>query len=1157
MTDVCPTCSTSVADDARFCVSCGSSLAEACSSCGADVPAGSRFCPSCGSPIAVADGQADAGLEERKVVSVLFVDLVGFTAHTAQSDPEDVRARLTLYHRRIREDVERFGGRVEKLMGDGVFAVFGAPIAHEDDPERAVRAALRMQRSVDDLNAADPELSLSIRTAVTTGEAIVQIEGDDPDREGIIGDVVNTASRLEAVAPPGGIVVDERTYLATRDAVVYADLDPVEVKGKIGPLPIWQPLEARSRFGVDVDRSHATPFVGRDAELGVLVDAFERTVIESTIQLVTVIGEPGVGKSRLLNEFRERIDARSDLVWWRQGRCLPYGDGITFWALGEVVKAHAGILDSETEAEAQVKLQASVKALFADPPTVEWVRTRLAPLAGVGSAEDGVDQAELFSAWSRFLEALAARNPLVLVVEDLHWADEAMLDFLEHVTDWAVSSPILVVTTARPELFTLRSSWGGGKRNAVTISLSPLANEQAAILLGALLETTVLDATVQQAILDRSEGNPLYVTEFVRLADDQGLLNDATGIAELPLPGSVQAIVAARLDLLEPEEKSALQAAAVVGKVFWAGALQSLRPALASTALIRNLIRRELIRPVRDSSMHAQQEYAFSHSLIREVAYGQIPRSERALLHQLAAGWIEAVVGSRGTDAAELLAFHLGEATALSADLDTDLRMRSYRVNMLAGDRVRGLNPPRAADYYRTAADIALPDENRALALLQLGRLLQDPDQIGPVYEEALGLFSDAGDPEGEAEVLAAMANFLWWRGDTAGALTRGAEALELVDPLPASPSKARVLTGRAAGLFLRGQAAEALEVAESAAPVVAAAGTAEDQIRLLSARGGALVELGDATGVDYLADGVAIALDRNMTGAATTALNNLATVVGYMRSTHEALVHIDKGISLAEERGLPLASNWLTFTRCEFLVPLGRWGEALEVTERVMQRDAEIGGSQAGNGAAGLRAIVLFYRGREPEAVEISTPLLRAARQIKDQQVLAPVLSFAVTLAHDAGNRDYALELVEEYERATADALAFRSFHLADVTAALAAYGETDWLERLVVNSPPVGALGEVQTARARGHLEMARGRSSKAVAEFRRAVELSEGCGRVLDSTMAMIEGATALLAAGSAEEAADLLEQARGRATAMEAAKLLARIDALWSDPEAAEA
>jgi class 3 adenylate cyclase/tetratricopeptide (TPR) repeat protein len=1092
------------------------------------------------------------------VVSVLFVDLVGFTAHTAQSDPEDVRARLTVYHREIREDVERFGGRVEKLMGDGVFAVFGAPIAHEDDPERAVRAALRMQRSVDDLNAADPELSLSIRIAVTTGEAIVQIEGDDPDREGIIGDVVNTASRLEAVAPPGGIVVDERTCLATRDAVVYADLDPVSVKGKVEPLRIWQPLEARSRYGVDVDRSHTTPFVGRDAELGVLVDAFERTVNEGTVQLVTIIGEPGVGKSRLLNEFRESIDARPDLVWWRQGRCLPYGDGITFWALSEIVKAHAGILDSDTEMQAQAKLRAAVRPLFSDAPTAEWVRARLEAVAGVGGTPDGIEQAELFSAWSRFFEALATRNPLVIVVEDLHWADEAMLDFLEHITDWAVSSPILVVTTARPELFSLRGSWGGGKRNAATVSLTPLNAEQAAVLLGALLETTVLDAAVQQAILDRSEGNPLYVTEFVRLADDKGMLRNAAAIADLALPSSVQAIAAARLDLLPAEEKAALQAAAVVGKTFWAGAVRSLRPTLSTSELVRNLTRRELIRPVRGSSMHAQEEYAFSHSVIRDVCYGQIPREDRARLHEATAAWIDTVTGPQGTDNAELLAYHLGESVSLSSAADPELELRAYQIHMQAGERARGLSPVRAAGYYRIAVEHAGSGTDRAHALLELSDTLRlnEPDRIRPLLDEALALFREASDVEGEATALSMLAGFLWWRGETSEAYARGPEAFELVKDLPTSAAKARVMMTRASGFYLRGDAAAALEVIDQAADVVAEAGTAANQVGFLYTRGGALVELGDPSGLDDLQAAVELALDRNMTHAAVTALNNLATVVATARSTDEGLAAIDRGIDLCEERGAVAGTIWATFTKCEILVPAGRWDEVMELADDVIARDAEIGGSQAGTGAAGMKAVVLFYRGREAEARALHDSVLDAAREIGDRQVLAPTLSFAATLAADAGDEASVLSLGREYGSVTTDNPGMRSYHLADLTAALAFFRAAELLEGLVRSARPVGALGEVQVARARGHAAAVAEDWPEAADHLGRAIEAAGPAGRVLDGTLARIERARALAAAGAIREIPQLLDEARAQAEAMGATKILGRIEALEDTAAAAE-
>ncbi len=1137
---------------------CGALLAGKCPHCGSEVPEGSRFCPACGNQL-LHEALPDTGREERKIVSVLFADMAGFTEHASQADPEDVRARLTLYHRRIREDVERFGGRVEKLMGDGVFAVFGAPVAHEDDPERAVRAALRIQRSVEQLNAGDVPLGLHVRIAVTTGEAIVQLSDDDPDREGIVGDVVNTASRLEAVAPPGGVVVDERTYLATRDAVVFTDLDPVRVKGKAAPLAIWQPEEARSRYGVAVERRHLTPFVGRDAELSVLVDAFERVVADGAVQLVTIVGEPGAGKSRLLYEFFDKVDERPDLVWWRQGRCRAYGDGIAFWALSEVVKSHAGILESDTGAVAAAKLSTALRALPIEPANADWIESRLAQLAGTAVGEGVADQTDLFTAWLRFFEAMADRNPLILVIEDLHWADNAMLDFIEHLADWAVTSPILVVTTTRPELFAERGSWGGGRRNSNIVGLAPLDDADVAGLLTALLDKTVLDADIQGAILERAGGNPLYVTEFVRLADDMGVVSDASMIAEMPLPTSVHALVAGRLDRLGADDKSVLQAASVVGKVFWTGALRLLRPTLTSDEVLRGLIRRELIRPVRDSSMHGQQEYVFNHSVIRDVTYGQIPREERARLHESVADWIDAVTGPSGTDAAELLAYHLGEAMTLSGSPDGELRLRAYQAHIQAGERARGLNPRRASDYYRRAADYATAGADRAYALLECGDTtrLAEPDQVRPLLDEALGLFRADGETEGEALALSMIAGFLWWRGETTEAYDHSREAFELVEDLPTSPAKARVLVTRASGLYLRGDAVEALEIVESAADTVSAAGTAADQVQFLYTRGGSLVELGDQSGLDDLQAAADMALDRNMTQSAITALNNLATVAATVRSTEEALAVIDKGIALCEERGAVAGTIWASFTRCEILVPAGRWGEVLELADSVIERDAEIGGSQAGTGAAALKSIVLFYQGREAESRRLHESLLKTAREIGDQQVIAPVLAFAATLAADSGDCSAVIDLSREYDTTTADNPGMRSYHVAMVTGALGACGELGVLRRIVRSTRPVGALGDVQLARARGHLAAANGDWQEAADCFEQAIVRAEQAGRYLDGTLARLERAGVLGAAGIYDDIKVLLDEARGRAERMGAAKISAWIDDVAGEHEAAGA
>jgi class 3 adenylate cyclase len=480
----------------------------ACPSCGRENPDGFAFCGYCSAPLIAAP--AAPAREERKVVSVLFCDLVGFTAASERADPEDVRARIRPYHARLRLEIERYGGTVEKFIGDAVMAVFGAPVAHEDDAERAVRAGLRIVEAIEELNEQDASLSLQVRVGINTGEAVVALGARPELGEGIVtGDVVNTASRLQGAAPVNGVAVSGQTYRQTERVFVYEELSPVEVKGKTEPLELWRPIEARARFGTDVTRTHATPLVGRELEKPLLIGTFERSAKQRSCQLVAVVGEPGVGKSRLCTELFQYIEERPGLVRWRQGRCLPYGEGIAFWALGEIVKAECGILESDSQEQAAVKLD---QALSGDDAERAWLRARLLPLVGGGG--EPAAQEESFAAWRRFLESWAVERETVLVFEDLHWADSALLSFLEHLADWAEGLPLLVLCTARPELYERHPTFGANARNAQRINLAPLSDEDTARLIASLLEKTVLPAETQRVLLERAGGNP--VTDPIR-----------------------------------------------------------------------------------------------------------------------------------------------------------------------------------------------------------------------------------------------------------------------------------------------------------------------------------------------------------------------------------------------------------------------------------------------------------------------------------------------------------------------------------------------------------------------------------------------------------------------------------------------------------------
>jgi class 3 adenylate cyclase len=563
---------------------------------------------------------------ERKVVTVLFADLVGFTSRAETLDPEDVEAILRPFHEQLRAELERHGGTVEKFIGDAVMAVFGAPVVHEDDPERAVRAALAIRDAIVD------DGTLEVRIGVNTGEALVNVDARPEAGEGMVaGDVVNTGARLQRAAPTNGILAGETTFRATERSIEYRKHDPVDAKGKADPVPVWEAVQARSRLEVDVQRPRA-PLVGRDRELDVLVDALARVRSERATQLVTLVGEPGIGKSRLVYELFQAVESAPELIWWRHGRSLPYGEGVSFWALGQMVKTQAGVLETDTAEAAEEKLRAAVREM----DEADWLFSHLRPLVGLGTADREDQRSEAFSAWRKFLEELADERPLVLAFEDLHWADDGLLDFVDYLVDWASDVPILAVASARPELLERRPGWGGGKRNATTISLAPLAADDTARLIAALLEKSVLPAETQASLLRRAGGNPLYAEEFARMLAERGPTE--------ALPETLQGIISARLDMLAPDEKTLLQRAAVVGKTFWLGPLNG----TSHTALedqLHALQRKDFVRRERRSSVERDTEYSFLHVLIRDVAYAQIPRRTRA--HNATSKWAS---GSRDSD---------------------------------------------------------------------------------------------------------------------------------------------------------------------------------------------------------------------------------------------------------------------------------------------------------------------------------------------------------------------------------------------------------------------------------------------------------------------------------------------------------------------------
>jgi class 3 adenylate cyclase/tetratricopeptide (TPR) repeat protein len=1077
-----------------------------CSGCGEANPDRARFCLTCGSALA----DRSPPTEELKVVSVLFVDLVGFTASSDRADPEDVQARLRPYHSRVKEEIERFGGTVEKFVGDAVMAVFGAPVAHEDDAERAVRAGLRVLDSIEELNEGTPSLELAVRAAVDTGAAVVAI-GARPHRgEGFVtGDVVNMAARLQQSAPSGGLVVGEVTYRATRAKIEYQELDAVVVKGKAAPLPVWRAVAARSRFGVDLDAGRA-PFVGREDELALLRQTFERTLRESRLQLVTVVGEPGAGKTRLVAEFRRRVDDCPELVAWRQGRCLPYGDGITFWALGEIVKAQAGILESDSPRQAERKL-ATVLPRAASGERA-WLLSRLRPL--VGGDSSAVGRSESFAAWRAFLEGLAEQTPLVLVFEDLHWADAALVEFLDHLVDWSTDVPLLVLCTARPELFERHAAWGGGKRNSTTLTVPPLSEEEMARLIAALLARPVLPPGTQAALLERASGNPLYAEEFARMVND----GDLGG--EIDVPETIQSLIAARIDTLPPERKGVLQDASVHGKVFWSGALEPMGPRTPDdlAEALQHLARRELIRRSRTSSIEGEIEYSFSHVLVRDVAYAQIPRAERARKHRAAAVWIEQMAGERVSDQAEILAHHYAEALELAhasglRDEVAQLIEPAQRFLTLAGDRAAELDVHRARRYYRRALQLLPPDElgrGRLLAKIaertdQLGR----PSEAEAEYEEAIAVLRAEGDIVGAGEALTHFCYALWGAGQTARSRAAIDEAIEFLRQAPPGRELARATMQKAGNVIFGGDAAEGLGWAEEALSMAEALAMTPEIVRSHQLVGMAKSELGDQSGgIVELRESLRVALEHGLGLEAVRAYTNLADQVWFIDGPGPALELLEASIALAERRGLLRQALWSRAESLWMRYDLGDWDELLRDADRIVEAEGMGGYGQMGVIALSYSAQVLAWRGELDRAEAMVEDFLPRAREIDDPQVIFPCLATAALVRSERADQAAALELLDEVRRRVRAGHDLRWARSAlDNHRVCLRAGATSLLESLIERSRPTEARRRCLYDAARAALAEIRGDLEAAAALYAAAAEGWKAYGSVPEQAQALL--------------------------------------------------
>ena len=854
----CPTCGTFNEAGRKFCGECGNPMAVVCAACGTANAPGTKFCGECGTRLAGDAPEAEAGeapTAERRLVSVLFADLVGFTALSETRDAEAVRELLTRYFEIARQVIGTYGGTVEKFIGDAVMAVWGAPTAFEDDAERAVRSGLDLVAAVQALGR-EVDADLSARAAVLTGEAAVTLGAQ---HQGMVaGDLVNTASRLQSVALPGTVLVGEATMQAASGAIAFEPAGAQELKGKALPVRAFRALRVVARRGgAGRTEQLEAPFVGRVPELRMLKDFHAATSAERRPRLVSIIGQGGIGKSRLVWEFQKYMDGVTEVVYWHQGRSPAYGEGISFWALAEMVRSRAGISDADGPAEASAKLTAAVAEWVTDEGERRWIESRLLQLLGLESvdASERPDRESLFAAWRVFFERIAEHGVVILVFEDLQWADDGLLDFIDHILEWSRDRPIYLISLARPELLDRRSDWGAGRRNFTSLVLEALRADEMRELLAGLVPG--LPPSVVERILERAEGIPLYAVETVRMLVGEGRLTFEDGVyrpnddlSEISVPASLHALIASRLDGLDAADRGLLQAASVIGKTFSIDALTAVSglPAEEVTQRLRSLVRREMLSLEVDPRSPEQGQYGFVQGVIREVGYGTLARRERRRLHVAAARYFEALddEGIAGALAEHYVAAYRAqpegpEGEAVGAQARVALRA--------AAERARSLGSfAQATRFLEQALEVTSdPHEQMQLhaaaadAGLFAGRV-QEPIAHAA---RALELAGQVGD---RRELLQATVDY-------ALALTaegKIAESAALLEPaytefadLSETREHVRLSNELARDYLLLAREPEAIAIVDAVLPVAERLEATRETLTLLVTRGPALANIG------------------------------------------------------------------------------------------------------------------------------------------------------------------------------------------------------------------------------------------------------------------------------------------------------------------------
>ena len=1052
-----------------------------------------------------------------------------------------MRAFLLPYYDVLTAEIERHGGHVDRFLGDGVMALFGAPTAHEDDPERAVRAALRILERIPALG-----LELHVRLGINTGEVLYASGNGGESDDSVTGDAVNTAARLQAAAPVDGVVVGEATFRATGHQFRYEELGPIAAKGKADPVPLWRPLGPISG-PVPVLGEERTPFVGRTFELETLVRLYERARATSSLEIVTIVADPGMGKSRLVRELARYVDALPELVTWRVGRCLPYGDAVGFSALSEIVKAHAGIRDTDNQVMLSAKLEAVLTE--ADPSLRAWIKDRIGPLVGLAVTTAPPQQEEAFTAWRRFLEGIAERGPTVIVVEDLHWADEAMIAFLEHLAGRTADLPLLLVATARPEAGDRHQGWLGRTGSSrTTLRMDALDHEAMAELLGAALPG--VDAALTETVLARAGGSPLFAEQLA------AMLREASGQAleASAIPLSIQALLAARIDALPAEAKALLLDASVIGRRFSSDALIAVsgRDGMAVGGLLMDLARREMVRSVIPTGTD-EDEYAFVHALVRDVAYAALPRSARLARHRAAAAWItERLGGHLGPDA-ELVVAHLADARELAAATHTpaveSAAIEAALVTSLlaAADHGMRTQPTRAVRHLRRALELVVADDpRRPDVLARLGRAhlaVLDHAAALPVLEEAAEAYRGRGDSIAAAELAVSLGAAVFNLGDAQREAAIIDDARRVLAEHP-GPGLVAVLAEQAHIAIQRNHDSDAIAGADGAIDLARELGLPPPHAAL-HARGVARLWMDLDGGEADLRLAIERAEAEGDLRAAAGAFINLAGTLNGVSGTAAGIRAADEAIAFCAAHGMPAGAAKVR--RAQVLFVAGAWDEAFTEAEAGRAWGTEHQDAWVVTMATQVINRVRVDRGeRTGPLIEFYSVYLAmgfrstgAASLVADAALAESGPETALDVLQDAIERSSPGEL-EEPAGFVRACLRAGSARLAQQALSLGIGQRPAWATEVVS--------AEAMLAEAVGDLPAARSGFASAAEAFARF-------GNVPEQAHALAGLGRCLLALGETEEGIARLREARGIWERLRATPRIAEIDALLAAPPTA--